>query len=515
MREPPLTFSRCLRAMVFWLYVAMLFGPFLAIFILAFQTPLGGLSFPMHGVSLVWFSDLINPQQLSDFRPAVGRSLILGVLASVLTAFIAMLAGLAFRRGFPGATMLLYATIGSLVIPSVLVSVGLGLVFQRLKLPLAWWSSGLGAVLTWTLPFGVLLMISVLRRLDPVYEEAGRDLGATATQVFLWITLPFDRPGRGRCSAHELHPRLRRVSSDLRRRRRSQYAAARARGLHERAGLTRDLRTRNSDDPRVYRHHHDRPCRDDAGQPSQGGRTLTMHIRLISPITSDLRDPAYLLGLERMFDVRLSAVCLSQGPASIESEVDHLLAGPDTLRLALQAEAEGCDAIIVDCMLDPAVSACREAVDIPVFGPGEIALHAAAMLGHRFSIIAVMQRQASTYRTLARHCGLEARLASVRSLDIPVLALNDDSDRLESAMLAACEGAVSEDGADTVVLGCTALEGGAQRLMAGMKRKGYDVVVLEGLPLAVGQAAVFVRCGLGHAKRAYPAPTSLENGTDA
>ena len=235
-----------------------------------------------------------------------------------------------------------------------------------------------------------------------------------------------------------------------------------------------------------------------------------MHIRLISPIMSDLRDPGYLSTLARTFDVRLSAVCLAQGPASIESEVDHLLAGPDTLRLARAAEAEGCDAVIVDCMLDPAVSACREAVDIPVFGPGEIAIHAAAVLGHRFSIIAVRQRQAPTYRTLARHCGLEARLASVRSLEIPVLALNDDAERLEQAMLAACERAVLDDGADTVVLGCAALENGADRLTAGMKRNGHDVVVLEGLPLAVGQAATFVRCGLGHAKRAYPAASSPE-----
>ncbi len=39
--------GRPLRAVIFWLYVAMLFGPFLAIFALAFQMPLGGLTFPM------------------------------------------------------------------------------------------------------------------------------------------------------------------------------------------------------------------------------------------------------------------------------------------------------------------------------------------------------------------------------------------------------------------------------------------------------------------------------------
>jgi len=90
--------------------------------------------------------------------------------------------------------VLLYLVVASLVIPSILVSIGLGLIFQWLKLPLGWWSSALGAVLTWTLPFGVLIMTSVFRRLDPAYEEAARDLGASGGQVFRWVTLPLILP---------------------------------------------------------------------------------------------------------------------------------------------------------------------------------------------------------------------------------------------------------------------------------------------------------------------------------
>jgi putative spermidine/putrescine transport system permease protein len=45
-------------------------------------------------------------------------------------------------------------------------------------------------VLTWTLPFAVLVMFSVFRRLNPAYEEAARDLGASPFQVFRWVTLP-------------------------------------------------------------------------------------------------------------------------------------------------------------------------------------------------------------------------------------------------------------------------------------------------------------------------------------
>jgi putative spermidine/putrescine transport system permease protein len=172
----------------------MLFGPFVAIFILAFQTPLGGLTFPMDGFSLTWFRDLIDPQQLIDFRPAIGRSLVLAATVMILTVLIAVVAALAFRRQFPGSTVVLYTLVGSLIVPSVLISIGVGLIFSRLKLPLAWWSAGIGAVLTWTLPFAVLIMFSVFRRLNPVYEEVARDLGASRLQVFRYVTLPLIAP---------------------------------------------------------------------------------------------------------------------------------------------------------------------------------------------------------------------------------------------------------------------------------------------------------------------------------
>ena len=43
----------------------------------------------------------------------------------------------------------------------------------------AWYSSAFGAHLTWTLPFGLLIMFAVFNRFDRRYEEAARDLGAT------------------------------------------------------------------------------------------------------------------------------------------------------------------------------------------------------------------------------------------------------------------------------------------------------------------------------------------------
>lgn len=231
-----------------------------------------------------------------------------------------------------------------------------------------------------------------------------------------------------------------------------------------------------------------------------------MHIRLIAPIHSDLRSEAYLRALEQRFAVALSMVCVERGPVSIETEVDRVLAGPETVRQARKAAEEGCDAIIIDCMMDPAVAACREAVAMPVLAPSETGMHLAAMSGHRFSVLAVLERQSATYRMLAREYGAGERLASVRGIGIPVLKLDDDPERLRQAMVAAARRAVVDDGADTLLLGCTALENGAAVLKQALAEDGMDIAVIEALPLTVGLASVFVRSFFTHSKRAYPTP---------
>ena len=58
-----------------------------------------------------------------------------------------------------------------------------------------WWGSAFGAHLSWTLPFGLLIMFAVLSRLNPEYEEAARDLGASAWQTLTHVVLPIVFPG--------------------------------------------------------------------------------------------------------------------------------------------------------------------------------------------------------------------------------------------------------------------------------------------------------------------------------
>lgn len=178
----------------FALFVLFLYGPTITIGILSFQGPQGGLTFPMRGTSLHWFRDLFQEQAVGDIWGAFRRSLALGLMVMVATVTFALMAGLAFRKRFAGSGVLFYLTIASLVIPSILVSLGVGLIFTQLGLKIHWASSGFGSQLTWTLPFGLLIMFAVFNRFDKSYEEAARDQGATAWQTVRHVILPIIAP---------------------------------------------------------------------------------------------------------------------------------------------------------------------------------------------------------------------------------------------------------------------------------------------------------------------------------
>ena len=180
---------------VFILYVAALYGPMICIYILSFQDIRGGLVFPMKGHSLHWFVDLFTQVRTGDVKGSFDRSIKLAVLVTVITLVVSLMAGLAFRRRFLGDTFVFYLMIGSLVAPGLVLGIGIGLLFQWIGISASWYTSALGAQLSWTLPFGVLVMFAVMSRFDSVWEEAARDLGASRWQTIRLVVIPVLAPG--------------------------------------------------------------------------------------------------------------------------------------------------------------------------------------------------------------------------------------------------------------------------------------------------------------------------------
>ncbi|MEM9813890.1 MAG: ABC transporter permease [Pseudomonadota bacterium] len=186
--------STVLLGVFFGLFVLFLYGPIITIGILSFQGEGGGLTFPMRGVSLHWFRELFEQQAVGDIWGAFRRSFALGLMVMVTTIVVSVAAGLAFRKRFLGASAVFYVVVASLVIPSILVSLGVGLIFSQLGWEVHWSTSGYGSQLTWTLPFGLLIMLAVFNRFDRAYEEAARDLGASPWQTFAHVVLPIIAP---------------------------------------------------------------------------------------------------------------------------------------------------------------------------------------------------------------------------------------------------------------------------------------------------------------------------------
>jgi putative spermidine/putrescine transport system permease protein len=78
--------------------------------------------------------------------------------------------------------------------PSIVVSLGIGALFEMLGIERSWYGSALGAHLTWTLPFGLLIMFAVFNRFNPSYEEAARDQGASGWQTIRHVVVPIILP---------------------------------------------------------------------------------------------------------------------------------------------------------------------------------------------------------------------------------------------------------------------------------------------------------------------------------
>lgn len=182
-------------ALLFTLFVLFLYGPMIAVLILSFQGPSASLVFPLRDPSLMWFDELFNPRRVGDVAGAFRRSLPLALIVMVLTVLISVSAGFAFRRRFRGASAIFYTAIACLIVPGLVLSIGILVTFRYLGLSAAWYTSALGAHLTWALPFGLLIMFAILGRLSPSYEEAAHDLGASKWQTLKGVVVPIVFPG--------------------------------------------------------------------------------------------------------------------------------------------------------------------------------------------------------------------------------------------------------------------------------------------------------------------------------
>ena len=204
-------------------------------------------------------------------------------------------------------------------------------------------------------------------------------------------------------------------------------------------------------------------------------------------------------------DFAVEITSIKQGPETIEQALDEVLAGQEILSEVLRAEAEGADAVIVDCALDPILSASRQAVRIPVVGAGQAAYALALTLGDRFSILGPLKCLVPEYRRRIHEYGLSGRLASIRSIDVEILDLL--SDKAVQAFVREGRSAIDKDQADVLVLGCTGMSPVMPRL-----QQMLEVPVVDPASAAIALAETLIRLHLTHSSVAYPYKSIEQHG---
>lgn len=198
----------------------------------------------------------------------------------------------------------------------------------------------------------------------------------------------------------------------------------------------------------------------------------------------------------------IEAINPTDTPRSIEGHADEAMAVPSMLKLIREGETKGFDAYVVACFDDPGLDAAREVAGGPVFGICQAAVQVAMTISKRFSIVTTLPRSVPIIEDLVQEYGATHHCRRVRSIDMPVLALEENACHTEDTLVQEIERAKREDHAEAIVLGCAGMSELCERLE---QRCGLPVI--DGVTAAVKLAEAYVSAGYRTSKAgAYDYP---------
>ena len=179
----------------------------------------------------------------------------------------------------------------------------------------------------------------------------------------------------------------------------------------------------------------------------------------------------------------IDCVTLKEGPPGIETQqhVDSVV--QPLLNLVRAKEAEYA-AFVIACYSDPGLHSVREATKKPVLGISECGILTALTLGHRFGVIAILEKSIPRHLRYVGALGVTERLAGELAVGIPVVELSNE-ERTFRRMVEVGKALRERHGADVVVMGC-----------AGMARYRKPLQDEIGIPVVEPtQAAVAMAIG--------------------
>lgn len=229
---------------------------------------------------------------------------------------------------------------------------------------------------------------------------------------------------------------------------------------------------------------------------------MVFKIKQINPVSAKIWEKPNLEVLKEFknTDTEIYIATIKKGPKEIKNSITAAKAIGYVLEEAESAEEEGFDAVAMSCFGDVGLDAMREALDIPVVGACQAAVHLASLLGSRFSIISSGGRVRETrgHEDRVSKYGLKSKLASIRYVDLTPLQFAIEKGDLKKQLLVEAKKAISEDGADVIILGCGGMN------VALWLQEQVGIPVIDPLIAAIKILEVLGKMKLTHSKRTYP-----------
>jgi len=218
----------------------------------------------------------------------------------------------------------------------------------------------------------------------------------------------------------------------------------------------------------------------------------------------------YLVSHKRE-DTELKMLALPRGPEHLEHRYYEAMVLVDILHLVQEAEREGFNAAIIGCFYDVGLQAAREVAErMPVIAPCEASTHLAATLGDKFSVIVGRRKWIPEMKENVIKYGMKERLASFKSVELGVLEFHQDEAETARRFRKAAREAVENDGAEVIILGCTATYGFYEQLQAELGVPVIDSMIAS-LKTAEFATELKNRLGWSHSKiGGYESPSPEE-----
>lgn len=205
-------------------------------------------------------------------------------------------------------------------------------------------------------------------------------------------------------------------------------------------------------------------------------------IQLINPNTSQSMTENMATAARSVASAgtRILAVNPRSGVDSIEGHFDEAIAAVGVLQQINEGRQQGAQGHIIACFGDPGLLAARELASGPVLGIAEAAMHLATMVSTRFSIVTTLPRTVIIARHLLQQYGFTEHCAAIRTIDLPVLSLEESSVLAGERIREQCLQAMQQDHSGAIVLGCGGMAGLAEQLTPEL-----GIPVIDGVTAAV------------------------------